>query len=238
MVYRKTAKQQYARHKPSLKVGFAKVKTRRWGEVLYPKGTKPVVAEIRVAGSEPVVFKEGLGYKNPSDLETIKKALEIKAKGELAQDQKADVELKFPNERKSPVKFSVAGGQPLKPRIINYPGGWEPFEGIAEDIRKELQNPKRETASDVEVVSYLSSASLVGPLSEEGMRIYFYVLRNYLKSKGWKKFEGSMNFLDEYKTLREDDQRELKRLRDWIFKEQKKDLVERQRQAKKLQNMA
>ena len=121
MVYRKKPRQQYdARHKPSVK-GLVKIKTRRWGEVCYPKGTKPVVAEVNVAGSEPTVIKEGLGYKKPSDIEAIKEALEIKAKRELAQDQKAEVELKFPKELKAPVKFSVVGEQPLKPRIINYP---------------------------------------------------------------------------------------------------------------------
>ena len=230
MAYRKTAKQQYARHKLS---SLAKIKTKRWGEVHYPKGTKPVVAEVKIAGSEPTVIKEGLGYKKPSDIEAIKKAFEKKVKNELAQDQKADVELKFPNDRKAPVRFSVVGEQPLKPRIINYPGGWGPPEGIVEDIRKELQNPKRKTASDVEVVAYLSSASLAGPPSEEWVRIYMYMTRNYLKSKGWK-FDGSTKFLDEYKTLREDDKRELKQLRDWIFERQQKDLAERRKQAKKI----
>jgi hypothetical protein len=228
--------QQYAghkpRHKPSLK-GLVRIKTRYWGEVLYPKGTKPVVAEIKVGGSEPAVFKEGLGYKTPSDLEAIRKGLEIKAKGELAQDQKADIELKFPNTHRAPIKFSVVGEQPLRPRIINYPGGWGPPEGIVEDIKKELQNPKRKTASDVEVVAYLSSASLAFPLSEEWIRIYLYLARNYFKAKGWKKFDGSMSFLNEYKSLREDDKRELQRLKDWIFEQQKKDLAERQRQVRK-----
>jgi len=210
------------------------LKTKKWGTVSYPKGTKPVVAEVKVAGSESTVIKEGIGYKKPSDIEAIKEAFEKKVKNEFAQDQKANVELKFPNDRKAPVKFSVVGKQPLKPRIINYPGGWVPPEGIVEDIRKEVQNPKRKTASDVEVIAYLSSASLAGPPSEEWIRIYLYMTRNYLKSKGWKKFDGSMKFLDEYKTLREDDKRELKRLREWIFEQQKKDLAERRKTAKKL----
>ena len=231
MAYKKSVKQQYARHKLS---SLAKIKTKRWGEVFYPKGTKPVVAEVKIAGSEPTVIKEGLGYKKPSDIEAIKKAFEKKVKNELAQDQKADVELKFPSDRKAPVKFSVVGEQPLKPRIINYPGGWGPPEGIVEDIRKELQNPKRKTASDIEVVAYLSSASLAGPLSEEWTRIYLYVTRNYLKSKGWKKFDGSTKFLDESKTLRESDKPELKRLREWIFERQQKDLAERRKQVKKI----
>jgi len=75
---------------------------------------------------------------------------------------------------------------------------------------------------------------LAQPISEEWVRIYMHVTRNYLKSKGWKKFDGGMKFLDEYKTLREDDKRELKRLREWIFERQQKDLAERQKQAKKL----
>ena len=230
MTYKKTSKQQYAGHKP--KASLAKIKTKHWGVVLYPKGTKPVVAEVKVGSSETII-KEGLGYKKPSDIDAIRKALEIKAKRELAQDQKAEVEIKFPQDHKAPVKFSVHGEQPLKPRIINYPSGWVPPEGILEDVRRELQNPKRKTASDVEVMAYLSSASLAMPLSEQWTRIFMYVTRNYFRSKGWKKFDGGMKFLEDAKTLREDDKRELEHLRNWVFEHQQKDLAERRKQVKK-----
>ena len=229
MPYQKQTKKQYQPPRPPL----SSVKTRKWGEVRYPKGSRPIVAEVKVGGSEPTIIKEGLGYMKDGDLGLIRKALEIKAKRELAKDQKAEVELKFPTDSKKPVKFSVVGEQPLRPRIIYYPP-WEPPEGILEDIRKELQNKNRKTASDAEVVAYLSSASLANPPSEQWTRIYMYVTRNYLKSKGWKKFEGGMEFLNEYKTLRPEDERELKRLREWIFEEQRKDLAERERAAKKL----
>ena len=221
-------------------VNVATVNTRKWGEVLYPKGSKPIVAEVKVFGdlgpnvrSESSVIKEGLGYRKDSDLDLIRKALEVKVKNDLAKNQKADVMLNFPAGSRKPVKFSVIGEQPLRPRIIYYPP-WEPPEGILNDIRKELQNPNRKTASDAEVAAYLSSASLANPPSEQWTRIYMYVTRNYLKSKGWKKFKGGMEFLDDYKTLRSDDERELKRLREWIFEEQRKDLAERQKQEKKI----
>lgn len=55
MVYRKNVKQQYDRHKPSVK-GLAKIKTKRWGEVLYPKGTKPIVAEVKVGTPVLLVY--------------------------------------------------------------------------------------------------------------------------------------------------------------------------------------
>jgi len=229
MAYQKQARKQYQPHHPPL----SRVNTKKWGEIRYPKGSRPVVAEVKVEGSEPTIIKEGLGYRKDSDLDLIRKALEIKAKRELAKDQKAEVELKFPKDSKRPVKFSVIGEQPLRPRIIYYPP-WEPPEGILEDIRKELQNPNRKTASNAEVVAYLSSASLANPPSEQWTRIYMYVARSYLKSKGWKKFSSGMEFLDEYKTLRPEDKRELKRLKEWIFEEQRKDLAERERAAKKL----
>lgn len=120
--------------------------------------------------------------------------------------------------------------EPLKPRIIHYPG-CPPPEAVLGDARKELDKPNRKTASDVEAMAYLSSASLSAPLSEEGGRIYFYLARKYLRGKGWKSFEA-MKFLDEHKTLREGDERELRRLKSWIYERQMKDLAERRRAEK------
>jgi len=236
MSYQKQTRKQYQPHRPPL----SRLSTRKWGEILFPKGSRPIVAEVKVTGdlgsnvrSESSVIKEGLGYRKDSDLDLIREALEAKVKHDLAKDQKADVELSFPAGSKKPVKFSVIGEQPLRPRIIYFPP-WEPPEGILNDIRKELRNPNRKTASDAEVVAYLSSASLANPPSDQWTRIYMWATRNYLKSKGWKKFKGGMGFLDEYKTLRPEDERELKRLREWVFEEQQKDLAERGRVAKKL----
>ena len=182
------------------------------------------VAKITVAGSEPTIIDLGRVKQSP---ESIVKALERKAKNELTLEQTAKIELQVPRRKKK--TFTVTGVQPLRKRIINYPGSWAPPEQVAEDIRKELQNPKRKTASDAEVVAYLSSASACFPFDEQWVRIYMYVTRNYLESKGWKNFKGSMKFLDAYKTLREDDKRELDHLRSWIYETQNKDLAERQK---------
>jgi len=230
MSYRKQSEKQYQARRPPLTI----VNTRKWGEVRFPKGSRPIVAKVKVSGqNEPTVIKEGLGYKKALDIDNIRAALELKIKHDLAKDQKAEVELAFPTADKKPVKFSVPGEQPLRPRIIYHQGGGEPPEGILNDIRKEFENPNRKTASDTEVAAYLSTASLVAPLSEEWIRIYMYVTRNYMKSKGLK-IDGAMAFLNEYKTLRPDDEREMKRLKEWIFDTQKKDLAEKEKQAKRL----
>ena len=120
--------------------------------------------------------------------------------------------------------------QPLRPRVIHYPG-WPPPEAVLGDARIELDRPNRKTASDVEAMAYLSSASLSAPLSDQWCRIYFYLTRKYLRGKGWKNFDA-VKFLDEHKTLREDDERELRRLKNWIYEQQMRDLAERRRTEK------
>jgi hypothetical protein len=120
--------------------------------------------------------------------------------------------------------------QPPRPRIIHYPG-WPPPEAVLGDARRELDKPNRRTASDVEAMAYLSSASLSAPLSDQWCRIYFYLARKYLRGKGWKNFKA-MKFLDEHKTLREGDERELRRLKSWIYEQQMGDLAERRRTEK------
>jgi len=233
MAYRKRSQPQYARRvKRQSKVRLATIRTRRWGEVEYPKGTNPVVVEIKINGASQV-WKSGLGYKKDAKIPAVKEALKEKAKHELTQDQKAEVAIHFIKGRKGPVKFSVVGEQPLKPRIIHHPS-WPPPEAVLEDVRKELAKPNRKTASDMEAMAYLNTASGAAPFNDQACRIYFYLFRKYLKSKGWKKFKGDMAFLDQHKTLSEYDERELRKLKDWIFKEQQKDMTERLKRAKQI----
>jgi hypothetical protein len=204
------------------------IKTRKWGEVKYPKGTHPLVVEAKV-GDAQVVMKEGLGYRKDQELALIRKALEAKFEKELDVSQKADVTVSFPQSKKAPVKFFVAGEQPMLPKVIHHPS-WPPPEEVVADIKEEFRkNPNRKTASDLEAMAYLNTASMAGPMSEKWCRIYFYLTRKYLMKKGWKKFKGGMEFMDGYKTLRPGDERELKHLKEWIFEEQKKELAERRR---------
>jgi len=207
------------------------MKTRKWGKISFPKGTSPVVVEVKADGYSSQI--EGLGYRNDRDIDIIKKELERKAGGELEKHQKAEITINFPKAKKKPVKFSVVGEQPTTPPVIHHPS-WPPPEEVVRDIKEEMRkNPNRKTASDLEAMAYFQTASLAAPLSDEGCRIYFHLTRKYLKSKGWKKFEGSMKFLDQHKTLSEHDERGLKRLKNWIFAQQQKELAERRKTARK-----
>ena len=204
------------------------MKTKRWGKISYPKGTEPVVVEVN--GSRI----DCMGVRKESDVEELRKALEKKGKTELEKHQKADFTLHFPKTKKQPVKFSVAGEQTITSPVVHHPS-WPPPENLVKEIKEEMRkDPNRKTASDLEAMAYLQTASLAAPLNDQACRIYFYLTRNYLKGKGWKKFEGDMNFLDQHKTLSEYDERELKHLKGWIFEQQQKVLEERGKQAKAL----
>lgn len=234
MSYRRKPRREYSRRKKGSSrsgVAVATLKTRRWGEIAYPKGTKPLIVEIKSDGYSSRI--EGLGYKKPSDIETIRKRLEEKAESELRRDQKVDFTIYFPKTGKKPTKFSAVGGQLIMPPVIVH-ASWTPPEWIIEDAKKEAAKPNRRTASDVEALAYLYGASLSMPLNEQWCRIYCHLTRNYLKSKDWKKSDWSMKFLDDHKTLSRYDQRELSSLKQWIFKQQQKVLKERRKQATKL----
>jgi hypothetical protein len=208
------------------------INTRKWGKISYPKGSKPIVVQVTSNGS--IAKIEGLGYRQESELIQIREELKKKARNELPKDHKADFSINFPKTKKRPVTFSVIGEQPLQPRVLHHPA-WPPSEQLVKDIKNELKkHPKRKTASDLEAMTYLSTASMAAPLNNQYYRIYFYLTQKYLKSKGWKKHDKNMKFLKEHKTLSEYDKRELNRLKIWIFKKQKKELAERRKQSKKL----
>lgn len=139
---------------------------------------------------------------------------------------------------KKPVDFFVTGEQPKTPPVIYCPS-WPPPEAIVNEIKEEMQkNPNRRTASDLEAMAYLQTASLAAPLNDQACQIYFYLMRSYLKGKGRKKFDGSMDFLNQHQLLSEYDERELRRLKGWIFEQQKKALRERERQSEILKKDA
>lgn len=218
------------------------MKTRKWGVIKYPKGTRPVVIEAKIEGMigrrpyvRTVVIKEGVGITKETDIPVIIKMLQEKTKNELPADTKAEFSIHFPKTRKKPVKFVAIGGQPLEPRLVLPSGGFDIPEELREDIKKEWKkHPNRRTATDLEAMAHLMSASALGPLDAEHTRIYLYLARKYLKSKGWKNFKGSMAFLNEYKSLSENEKRLLQKLKDHIWKEQQKDLAERRKRARQL----
>ena len=101
----------------------------------------------------------------------------------------------------------------FKPPVISHPG-WTPPNHLIEEIKAELARTQdRRTASDLEAMAYLNTASSAAPLSEQWARIYFYVSRRYVLAK-FKKIPEGMEFLDECRSLEPDDMRELKGLKD------------------------
>ena len=104
-----------------------------------------------------------MGVRKESDIEDLRKALEKKGKTELEKHQKADFTIHFPKSKKQSVKFSVAGEQPITPPIIHHPS-WSPSEEVVRDIKEEMRkDPNRKTASDLEAMAYLQTASLAAP---------------------------------------------------------------------------
>lgn len=224
---------------PSIKsksVAKSVMNTKKWGKISHPKGSNPIVIEVKTGGTSQLI--EGLGISKNADksviqneLAVLQKALEKKCGDELRKDQKAEILIHFPKSRRKPFSFSAVGHQPITAPVIYNPG-WTPPDAIVKDIKAEmLKNPNRKTASDLEAMAYLSTASQAAPITEQYARIYFYTARNYLRTKGYKnkKFGKGIEFLDENKSLRPDDQRELRRLKDWIFRQQQKVLCERKK---------
>jgi hypothetical protein len=229
--YKKRSGSQYGIQKRR-NAAVATMNTKKWGKISYPKGTNPVLVEMKTDGTTSQI--EGLGFKKDSDIDSLTEALKKKSENELEQYQKATFTINFPKTRKKPVKFSAVGEQPITPPIIHH-SAWPPDERLIEEIKEEMRkNPNRKTASDLEAMTYLNTASSAAPMSEQWNRIYFYLTRNYLKRKGWKKFDGGMDFLDHHKTLSEYDRRQLNELKNQIFRDQQKALRERRKQAKKL----
>lgn len=83
-------------------------------------------------------------------------------------------------------------------------------------------------------MAYISTASLAAPLSEQWGRILMHLSRKYFASKGQKITKGSaLAFLNQREyALRREDEVELRRLKDWIFKQQQTELAQRRKLAK------
>jgi hypothetical protein len=101
--------------------------------------------------------------------------------------------------------------------IIVYTG-WEDVvtDNMKDRIQMErLANPLMETATDYEAMVYLHTASLATPLSREMTNIYSYLFSKYHSEQAKE--------IDIYTdNISETEERELSRLKKWIFQKQMK----------------
>ena len=106
--------------------------------------------------------------------------------------------------------------------------GWLPDQ-LRDDALAEIRKPGRKEISDVEVVAYLSTASMAAPLQTDYAEIYVFLASKYLKKKS-----GHKPPINAPKSLTSDQQRKLDQLRHHIFHDQEKVVKDRERQARKL----
>lgn len=120
---------------------------------------------------------------------------------------------------------------PIMPKVLYHSTSGPPPKHIIDEIKQEMKtNPDRKTASDLEAMAYLSTASLAFPFNEQYTNIYCYLMYQYLEKKG--KGMGSLTFLKDHKTLSDYDRQALNRLKAKIFRHQQKDLQARRRESK------
>jgi hypothetical protein len=101
--------------------------------------------------------------------------------------------------------------------IIAYPG-WE--DAVTDDMKFRIQmerfaTPPSETSTDYEAMVYLHTASLATPLSREMTNVYSYLFSKYHT----KQAKGIGLYMDK---ITETEERELSRLKKWIFEKQMK----------------
>lgn len=99
--------------------------------------------------------------------------------------------------------------------IIAYTG-WE--DVVTDDMKMRIQierlgNPSRETATDFEAMVYLHTASLATPLSREMQGIYSFLFTKYYEEQA----KGIGVYAEK---ITETEQRELSKLKKWIFQKQ------------------
>ena len=119
--------------------------------------------------------------------------------------------------------------------IIVMPGGWGDdlpewlrtrvtLERLGENIVA-LQEGRELTATDAEAACYLFTASLTAPMGHDWTEIYLYVAGGEMK--GEKKLEMPEDIKVE--SLTESQWRDLKQLKDWIYRQRVKHRKEKER---------
>jgi len=103
--------------------------------------------------------------------------------------------------------------------------GWDQSGMVPDWIRDRLPLDRlislmqnKTTATDIEVMLYLSTASLANPISYDYVQIYRYLMTKVMSNKLKKK---NKNFLKEIKldTLTQEQEQKMNSLRFWIWKQ-------------------
>jgi hypothetical protein len=94
--------------------------------------------------------------------------------------------------------------------------GWE--DVVTDEMKnniltERLANANSETATDMEAMVYLHTASLATPLGHEMVNVYSYLFSKYYPEQA----KEIGNYTDR---IGENEQRELRKLKDWIYKKQ------------------
>ena len=124
--------------------------------------------------------------------------------------------------------------------ILVFPGGWGDTlpEWLKENITMERLMMNAEalktgqmTGTDAEACAYLMTVSLTQPMDSDWSEIYLYVADKVYS--GWKKNEMPADIRVE--SLRDDQLRDLNRLKDWLYRQRttirlERDRAERQQQ--------
>ena len=124
--------------------------------------------------------------------------------------------------------------------ILVFPGGWgdtlpDWIKGAITMDRLETSlrasKGEEETGTDAEACAYLYTAGLTAPMDHDWSRIYLYVsTRTYARHKGGEMPEDiRVETLDDYQMG------ELKRLKDWLYRQRVKARQERGRADRRLE---
>ncbi len=96
--------------------------------------------------------------------------------------------------------------------------GWE--DAVTDEMKnniltERLANANSQTATDMEAMVYLHTASLALPLDRDMTNVYSYLFSKYYPEQA----KDIGNYTDK---ICENEQRELRKLKDWIYKKQTK----------------
>ena len=118
--------------------------------------------------------------------------------------------------------------------IIVFPGGWgdslPDWLKTSITLERLIENMKairgeEMTGTDAEACAYLNTASLTQPMDHDWTQIYLYIAgKTYTR---WKKSEMPEDIRVE--SLRDDQVRDLNRLKEWIYQQRTKIRLERDR---------
>ena len=125
--------------------------------------------------------------------------------------------------------------------ILVFPGGWGDtlpewlkeahHHGAADDEHCWHSRAKQMTGTDAEACAYLMTVSLPQPMDSDWTQIYLYISGKVCSR--WKKIEVPEDIRVE--SLRDDQLRDLNRLKEWIYQQRTKIRLERDRAERRQQ---